>query len=153
MPSGIGGSGGVFLRGRKSNEFAPMRATLPVFAYRQKLEAGGRAVPAPSRPFPRPPGQAARPYIPFTVIQKQPAGNCAVQMLEYRTGRSSLPYGKQARGNVAGGLAVVSFKSPFLPPDANRLGGAGGKKSTFRIEGLGRQLPVSQLRNWREGTR
>ena len=54
---------------------------------------------------------------------------------------------KQARGNVAGGLAVVSFKSPFLPPDANWLGGTRRESNEFaEYELLCLFLPVGKNR-------
>ena len=49
--------------GTKKQRICPIRATLPVFAYRQKQEADGRSIPAPSCPFPRPPWRTALPVF------------------------------------------------------------------------------------------
>ena len=60
-----------------------------------------------------------------------------------------------AKANVLGRSGSYVVQEPFLPPDANWLGGtcrAGGEKAPFMIKGLGRPLPVSQWRNWREGS-
>ena len=46
-----------FFMGTKKQRVCPIRATLPVFAYRQKQEADGRAIPAPMRYFPVRPGK------------------------------------------------------------------------------------------------
>ena len=64
-------SGDGFLWGRKSNEFAEYEQSCLVFAYRQKLAADGRPIPALTRPFPRPPWQAARLCIPNCLVKAQ----------------------------------------------------------------------------------
>ena len=114
----------AFFYGDEKATSLPNTSYLACFCLPAKQEADGRSIPAPHAPFSPSARASCSAGISFTV------------------NRSSL------RG-IAPYRWCISYR-PILFAYANRLEGELAGKSAFRIEGMGCQLPVSQLRNWLE---